>query len=114
MDGLHECAESAEGQLGYTGSGSLKNDGKCAELESDNTTEDRCKDDLETVRRIDTLGGEHIALHDRTINQEVTDKATVECHVPAVCTECHKSTVGEEQALNCEDDDHGQETGPWS
>ena len=106
MNGLHDSAERAEGQLGNTGKRGLNNNRERSELKRGDTADYRSQDDLHSLRGPGTHFAEPIAVHYRPPYEVKADKAAVKRHVPYVGAQREQTAVAEKQTLDSQNDDH--------
>ena len=94
MDWLHQCQKRAKGQLRDAGQRRLQHNRKRAQLQGDDTAQDRGQHQL--PGRLAPA-----AAQEGAVDQVVPDKAAVKAHIPDVRPQGEQPPVGKEQALDC-------------
>ena len=109
MDGQHQSGKRAEGQFRNAGKARLDHDREGTQLQADHTAGNGSDHDLQAKGRLRFHLSKPAGAHDRPPDQEIADKAAVEGHVPDIGAQRHQPAVRKEQALNSQDNDHGEE-----
>ena len=109
MNRLHQRKKCPEGEVAHAGKAGFKHNGKGAQLQRQNTSQNRSQDD--PFPHGGSPLSEQAASHNGAPDQVIPHKTAVKGHIPDIRSQRHKPAVGEEQALDGENHNHGQKAG---